>query len=177
MEILLTKYHWLQLSNEQRFLLRKYFQIPKSGGVEMQDNKMLSDGSNEHDLKAVNIASMHSFLGEDSLLMESFEELYNLTIAKIDLLIEEEKKNLEAWRDKDLAEERNKKINEIVGSTILTIENLPTDAQAKIYNHMLSRFQKVTSSAIVDSNINTIITTTNVKKAGRPKKVKEGNNQ
>ncbi len=128
-EMLLTRWHWLQLSTEQRQAMRDAFNIPKSGGVEMQNGKIMSDGSNESDLKAVNVQSMQTFLDSTET---SFENLYNLTIKKIDEMIEDHKAEAQAEEDKKNAVTRKETVENMVDSLLETITNLPMDAQIRI---------------------------------------------
>jgi hypothetical protein len=132
-EKLLTRYQWLRFSNEQRLLMRQTFNIPKSGGVEMMGNQMISDGSNEKDLKVVNIASMQEFTESNE---KDFDKLLELTIEKIDVMIKEEAEEKEAVAAKAKAKVRNKEISEVVQSILETINNLPLDARMQIKSHL-----------------------------------------
>lgn len=177
MDILITRYHWLQLTNEQRALMRETFSIPRSGGVEMMNGKMTSDGSNERDLSSISVESMQKYIGSEET---SFEKLFDLVVAKVNEIIKEKEQDKLLAEDRISAEERNKKMNELVSSLILTIENLPLDAQAKIWNHLENKFPK---SIEKDPNVDTINNNKNeninvpIKKAGRPKKVEKGSNE
>ncbi len=173
-EQLLTRFHWLALSNEQRLLMRQLFNIPKSGGVEMMGGRIMSDGSNENDLKAVNIKSMQEFLGgvdED----DTFESLFNRTVAKVDDMIEAE---AVARLEAEQAErnfKRHEEVGDIVQSMIDTFNRLPIDAQEKVRTVMREK-QKELGQEALESVINHLKETPNVniKKAGRPKKAEEG---
>lgn len=129
MEKLVTRYEWLKYDNDQRLLMRAIFHIPKSGGVEMQDNKMLSDGSNENDLRAINIESMQQFVESE---VKDFDKLFEMTIEKVnELLKEEADRKTEEERKKNTGK-RLEDIEQIVDSTLETIAKLPIDAQVKI---------------------------------------------
>lgn len=172
MEILLTRYHWLQLTGEERQLMRETFNIPKSGGVEMLGNKIMSDGSNENDLKAVNIESMQNFLQCKSDT-DTFESLYNATIVKVQGMIAEQKVNQESVNlgsgNKSLSE------SEMLDSVLVTITKLSVDSQFKVKS-FINTILGMESSVVINTNV---VETPNVtiKKAGRPKKVKEGSNE
>lgn len=157
-EQMVSRYHWLQLSNEQRNHLRLIFNIPKSGGVIMQDNKMMSDGSDENDLKAMNIETMQGFLRSKET---SFEKLYNATIAAVDALIQDEKDTAIEQIKQTQSHKRMEDIELIVESTLETIASLPMDAQIRIKNVLVS---------IAD-------TKPNVKKGSRTKESQEGSNE
>lgn len=168
-EQILTRYHWLQLSNEQRILMRQIFNIPKSGGVEMMGNKMLSDGSNENDLKAINIKSMQDFL-ECTSTDDTFMDLYDRTIEKVNKIISDAKETELRNNINQDAQQRTIEINQIVNSIIETITNLPLDAKMRI-KHAISSHDEVDQEEITPETPNVTI-----KKAGRPKKVKETEN-
>lgn len=128
-ERLLTRYIWLKFSNEQRLLMRSLFNIPKSGGVVMVGNVMESDGSNEADLKAVNVESMQAFLESDE---KDFDLLLSFTVDKIDSLLEDTKqKKIEEAKAHD-THKRIQEIDQVVDTILETINNLPIDAQIKI---------------------------------------------
>lgn len=60
----------------------------------MVSNKIISDGSNEHDLKAVNIATMQEFLGKKDM-DDTFESLYNATLDKLYVLLKPQDESVE----------------------------------------------------------------------------------
>lgn len=141
----LTKFHWLKLSNEQRFLIRKEFNIPKSGGVEMMGNQMISDGSNEKDLSVITVGSMQTFLGQESSGTDSFSELFNHMIEKIDSMIENENKKKFEEVQKILKQNRLQELDEVIDNVIATINNLPLDVQVLIinsYKHLITPKQE-----------------------------------
>ncbi len=168
MEILLTRYHWLQLSVEQRQLMRDIFQIPRSKGVEMMGNKILSDGSDENDLKAVNIESMRTFLGQESVKLGTFELLFNATIEKIDSIFLDRETERQLELQKENTTKRVHDTQEVVENVLATIENLPLDAQVQI----VQALSDLSVKQIGDTTIKNVP----VKKAGRPKKVEESSN-
>lgn len=132
----------------------------------MMNSQILSDGSNENDLKAVNTESMKSFLGEDEAGLTSFEELYNATVSKVDEIIRNDLLQKQEVAKKAQSKIRTVETDEIVESLLETIDNLPLDAQMRIKHHITG----------ADSTDEEAEQSTNVpiKKAGRPKKVKEG---
>ncbi len=139
----------------------------------MQGNKMLSDGSNENDLKAVNIASMQKFTGSH---LSDFESLYNLTIKGIDLLIEADKIATQELLKKEDTKKRIEEINEIVSSILETVANLPMDARIRIKNALNTyvkeetiHVKETTSTEEVAENSNKQ-GTESPRKRGRPSK-------
>lgn len=142
--------------------MRDTFQIPRSKGVEMLGNKIISDGSDENDLKFVNISSMHTFLGQESAGMETFELLYNATIEKVDKILLDRIRDREIAEKKEIANKRVQDTQGIVENILTTIENLPLDAQVQIVQSL----SDLSVKQVEDTNE----TYATVKKAGRPKK-------
>lgn len=132
----------------------------------------MSDGSNENDLKVVSVETMQVFTGSTE---SSFESLYNLTILKIDAMIEEEKQKKIQEEENLKAKKRNEDINDVVASMIETFQNLSIDVQAKI-RAIIVKEQKNIGEEMINNVIEHNQTNGNIKKAGRPKKVKEGSN-
>jgi hypothetical protein len=56
-------HHWLQLSTEDRAQLRKDFAIPRTGGSEVINNVVKSDGTTIQDLGHLTVEKMQAFLG------------------------------------------------------------------------------------------------------------------
>lgn len=148
MEKLLTRYHWLKLTNEQRILMREAFSIPKSGGVEMMGNQMLSDGSNEEDLKAVNVQTMQQFTEDES---SDFDFLYIKTIKKIDDIIEAQSEAKADELHKEGVMKRKEEIDQVVDTILETITNLPMDAQVKIKNILSDSLKENTKKETDDT--------------------------
>lgn len=95
----------------------------------MVGNVMESDGSNEADLKAVNVESMQAFLESDE---KDFDLLLSFTVDKIDSLLEDTKqKKIEEAKAHD-THKRIQEIDQVVDTILETINNLPIDAQIKI---------------------------------------------
>jgi uncharacterized membrane protein len=128
-EKLLTQYVWLKFSHQERILMREVFGIPKSSGIRTTNGIIESDGSNENDLKVVNVQSMQAFLETDE---SDFDSLLNMTVEKIDEMLEDEAKQKEEIARQDGTNQRINEINEVVETIIETITNLPLDAQIKI---------------------------------------------
>ncbi len=149
--------------------MRKEFNIPKSGGVQMQDNRLLSDGSNENDLRAVNITTMHTFLGPETEVIHSFEDLFNLTVSKIDLMLQDKFKKEEEEIKRLDAKKRNEEVDHIVASLVETFNALPIDAQARVRSRIGIRYSEV---PITNKPIEN-----NVTKGNTTKKVKKGSNK
>lgn len=73
---------WLSLDNAVRNKLIEIFNIPKSGGVVMQDNVCLSDGHTAEDLAVVTVELMRKHLGTP--LVKDFYALLNTVIDMIE---------------------------------------------------------------------------------------------
>lgn len=106
----------------------------------MQDNKMLSDGSNENDLRAVNIETMQNFLENPE--EKDFSKLYEQTLAKVDEMLEQKEADLTAQSRSEEAKRRNSDVSHIVDSVLETIKNLPMDAQIQIKKALSSTVTK-----------------------------------
>lgn len=119
LENLLTTYHWLQLSNEERLLIKKTFGVHRSGGTIIEDNKVKSDGHTVDDLRAINVESMQKFLESEN---EDFDTLWNGVIETIRDMIEEEKVRKEKEILKQLAEERRGSLLNVVESIVESIK-------------------------------------------------------
>lgn len=141
LEKIFYKYQWLKLTSEQRILMREIFKIPKSGGVEMTGGQVVSDGSNEEDLKAVNIGSMQEFLESKE---EDFDKLLGMSLDRINEIIAEKEKEKLKEIKKANAGKRIQEIDEVVDTLLETIANLPIDAQIKIKKHLASVGKKQT---------------------------------
>lgn len=117
------------------------------------NNKIISDGCNEQDLKAVSIKSMQFFLDRYDQ-DDTFESLYNEVIAKIDDLIAEPE--LEDDSVAILTEEYK----------LLTAED-----KIKFVQAITEVKEEPITKEVIKETPHAII-----KKGGRPKKVKEGSN-
>lgn len=97
----------------------------------MLGNKILSDGSDENDLKSVNIVSMQEFLGIAST-DDTFESLFNATVEKVKGLLLQKEIDLLEQEKKERSNKRTQDTQQIVETLLTTIENLPLDAQVQI---------------------------------------------
>lgn len=70
--------YWVGLPSEVRDVLRKQFNVGKSGGVIVSDGRLLSDGSNDENLKVINTESLQDLLGSKET---DFEKLLGNAIA------------------------------------------------------------------------------------------------
>lgn len=79
---------WVALPHETRRKLVQQFNIPRSGGSEVQTlsvgNRIISDGHTHQDLKAISLPKLQEFLGSISddfytLLEQAIEKLTNKT--------------------------------------------------------------------------------------------------
>lgn len=86
---------WLVLPEETRHLLRRTFNIGKTGIVEVVDNKMVCDGTSHRDLFVLDVVSMMEFLGEKGT-DQLFEDLFKKTLEKLQPSKKEKKKELSA---------------------------------------------------------------------------------
>lgn len=72
---------WLHLKQETRAELRKIFNIPRTGGVEVVDNHIVSDGTLPRDLQVVTLKALQDVLDSDST---NFFELLNEMVDTIE---------------------------------------------------------------------------------------------
>lgn len=59
----ITQNIWLGLNGDTRAQLKKIFEIVQSRGCVIDDNKIISDGCTDNDLKAITLEKLQSFLG------------------------------------------------------------------------------------------------------------------
>lgn len=62
----MTPREWLEFPKETREWLRQTFSIAKSGPIELENGKMVSDGSTAFDLMKLNLGALIAFLGPKS---------------------------------------------------------------------------------------------------------------
>lgn len=56
---------WLAVRHETRLMISKLFNLPKSGFVEVSNNRVICDGHSQNDLKLLTIDKMQSYLNSD----------------------------------------------------------------------------------------------------------------
>lgn len=78
---ILSKHTWLSLSLETRNKLREIFDIARSGGVEVVDGRVFSDGTTPEDLMSLTSEKMQEYLGSKST---DFNTLFNECVKKIE---------------------------------------------------------------------------------------------
>ena len=78
----LSPYEWLQLPIEVRNLFKVTFQIPRTGGAIVNNNRLESDGHTYQDLSVVSLKSLQEYLGTDET---HWDKLLQLTINKMEL--------------------------------------------------------------------------------------------
>ena len=69
---------WLALSKEMRAQLAKDFNLVQSGGCEVFDNEVISDGYTINDLLGINRKTMETYVGSK----EEWIKLWELTVSK-----------------------------------------------------------------------------------------------
>lgn len=82
MNIQLTIPQWLSLTAEQRASLKVLFQIPRSSGTLVEDNRVVTDGYTHPDLAHITVEKMQDFTGKTK--EEDFYKLFSLTLEKVD---------------------------------------------------------------------------------------------
>lgn len=71
---------WISLPNEVRYRIRVLFNVPKSKSTEVDDGKLVSDGTTHEDLMVINMDKMRGYVHSDS---NNFYELFDLLVAKV----------------------------------------------------------------------------------------------
>jgi len=71
---------WMQVPHEERQVLVRDFNLPKTGISEIRDQDVISDGYSKDDLSRINVATMSEYVGSPET--ESFSRLWELTCAK-----------------------------------------------------------------------------------------------
>lgn len=80
-EPILSPQTWLTLSIDTRNYLRRVFDIPRSGHVEVFDGRVLTDGTMITDLQSLTVKKMQDYLNSEET---DFYELFNKVIEKIE---------------------------------------------------------------------------------------------
>lgn len=78
----LTPFEWLQFPIEVRNLFIATFQIPRTGGAIVNNNKLESDGHTIQDLSVVSLGKLQEYLDTDE---DHWDKLLQLTINKMEL--------------------------------------------------------------------------------------------
>jgi hypothetical protein len=81
MNPILSMSMWVSLSNEQRNRIRVLFKIPRSRNTEVNDGRIVSDGTTPEDFKALSIEKMQEYLSDNS--STDFHKLFDRVIAKV----------------------------------------------------------------------------------------------
>lgn len=87
MEIYLYPVEWLKVPMEIRVKLKEVFNIPRSKGTVIEDNRVMSDGHTIEDLQAVTIEKMQNYLDSEET---DFVQLFNKCVQRIEDEIEPE---------------------------------------------------------------------------------------
>lgn len=72
---------WLQMPIEIRNLFKITFQIPRTGGAIVNNNRLESDGHTTQDLSVVSLKSLQEYLGTTE---DHWDKLLQLTINKME---------------------------------------------------------------------------------------------
>lgn len=79
---------WVSLPQDIRTKLKNQFQIPRSGGSEVQTfstgNRIVSDGHTHQDLKAISLEKLQEFVGSNS---QDFYGLFQQAIDKLNIVV------------------------------------------------------------------------------------------
>lgn len=78
---ILSNQVWLSLKTETKLELRRLFDIPRSGHVEVFDGKIFTDGVMIEDLQHLTVEKMQTYLKSEST---DFYELFNNVVSKIE---------------------------------------------------------------------------------------------
>lgn len=79
---MLSKLIWLSLSRETRQKIAILLEIPKTGGVEVVDGKVISDGYTDRDLQSITTGKLQEFMGSTE---PDFYKLFNQLVINIEL--------------------------------------------------------------------------------------------
>lgn len=82
MLIQLTIPQWLALTAEQRATLKVLFQVPRSSGTLVEDNRVVTDGHTHPDLAHITVEKLQAFTGKAK--EQDFFKLFELTLKKIE---------------------------------------------------------------------------------------------
>lgn len=82
---ILSMHLWVSLSNEQRIRIRSLFSIPRSQHVQVDDGKVITDGTTAEDFKALTIEKMQTYLNSPET---DFHKLFDLVVVKVQNEIE-----------------------------------------------------------------------------------------
>lgn len=83
MQIQLTTSQWLALPAEIKAKLKQTFNIPRSGGSRIEDNRVMSDGHEHRDLAVITTAAMQTYLALDLNPEQEFYGLFDAVLDKI----------------------------------------------------------------------------------------------
>jgi len=78
---------WLQWSPRTRSKLKQIFDIPRSGGSQIQDSVVLSDGHTHADLAKISVEAMQAYLGTDDV---GFFQLLDRVLERVEDECEED---------------------------------------------------------------------------------------
>lgn len=77
---ILSSHTWTSLSPEQRSRIRALFKIPRTGSTDVNDGRIVSDGTTPQDLSHLTIEKMQTYLSEEST---DFHKLFDKVLARI----------------------------------------------------------------------------------------------
>ena len=71
---------WVSLPIEVRNRIRVLFDVPRSQATEVDDGRLVSDGTTHKDFEAITIEKMQKYLNDTS---DDFHKLFDKVVAKI----------------------------------------------------------------------------------------------
>ena len=80
---MLSQIIWLQLKPETRKILAEILNIPKSGGVEVVDGRVVSDGYTPEDLATVSLDKLQEFMSME--FETDFYKIFGALVEKVQM--------------------------------------------------------------------------------------------
>lgn len=77
----LTQFEWLQLPPKAKELFKETFNIKRTGGSIVVDNRLISDGHTNDDLSVVSLKTLQEYLGTTE---DHWDKILQLTINKME---------------------------------------------------------------------------------------------
>lgn len=124
---------WLQLSVEERLVLREKLGIPRTGGTIVNDNHVVSDGCTQEDLKTITVAKLQGLLDStDTDFFALWTEAVMTARSLVEQKKEEEGKVMTAERLAD--EEKAATISASIA--LKQVMRLPTAAKVIVFHEL-----------------------------------------
>lgn len=121
----LTIPQWLSLPPELKNRLKELFDIPKSAGAQIMDQKLLSDGHTHDDLAHITVEKMQAFLETKE---EDFWELMSQVLVKLNQEWELEKQMSKKEYEKMKQEQKERKA-EALADLAQKMEEIANEAE------------------------------------------------